>query len=250
MPGKRSNGLLSRHREGRRVDPFWKTGGRNTRTLFMPAIEAHGVLTKELEARNLELDPAEVAAVEIAALVNTLKVYRAGIVQILRQRYVRGDSYWKQFVTVKYPRGRSALHTTKKYGTAYKNIAGGRVRVKGPRKVNIKEWELTYGRKGLGVQVLRNGGVKEIRTSFLGHGHGGRVLAYRRTGKFYVNEKGWLREHITPVSTTAGLEILQEVRHRLPALDTLREDVGLYMQRAVIGQLDLMLSRKKRRKKA
>ena len=147
MPGKRSNGLLSRHREGRRVDPFWKTGGRNTRTLFMPAIEAHGVLTKELEARKLELDPAEVAAVEVAALVNTLKAYRAGIVQILARRYVKDRSYWQPFVTVKYPKGRRALYTTKKYGTAYKNIVGGRVRVKGPKKVNIVEWNPVRGKK-------------------------------------------------------------------------------------------------------
>lgn len=248
MARKKSNGVLSRYREGRKVHPFWKTGGYNTRTLFMPSIEAHGVLAKELEARKLQLDPAEVAAIETAALVNTLKAYRAGIVQILRRRYVRGDSWWRPFVTVKYPRGRTALHTTKKYGTAYKNIVGGWVRVKGPKKVNIKEWELSYGKKGLGVQVLRYGGFKEVRTSFLGHGHGGRVLAYRRTGEFYTDNNGWIREHITPVSTTAGLEILQENRRRLPELDTLREDVGLYMQRSVIGQLDLMLRRRKGRK--
>ncbi len=248
MARSKSNGLLSQHRAGRRVDPFWKTGGRNTRTLFMPAIVAHGVLTEELKARKLELDPAEVAAVEVAALVNTLKAYRAGIVQILARRYVKDRSYWQPFVTVKYPKGRRALHTTKKYGTAYKNIVGGRVRVKGPKKVNIVEWNPVRGKKGLKFRVLRQGPEKEIRTSFLGSGFGGKELAYRRTGKFYTNEKGWLREYITTVSTTAGLEILQETRHRLPELDMLREDVGLYMQRAVIGQLDLMLSRKKRRR--
>lgn len=215
----------------------------------MSGIVAHDDLMKELKARNLHLDPGEIAAIEVAALVNTLKVYRAGIVHLLRNRYVRGDRYFSQYVSVKNPRGSKALHKTKKHGTVYKNIVGGRVRVQGPKKVNIKEWELSYAPKGLAVTVLRGKPEQEIRASFLGHGHGGRIMAFRRTGKFYLTDKGWIREHITPVRTTSGLEILQQHAKKLESLSLLQEDVGLYMRRSVLGQLDRMLAAKARKRR-
>lgn len=242
------------------------TGNRKTTTtLFMPAISAHGSLLKALEQRNIQLSPAEMAGIETEALVRTLRAFRSGLVGILAGRYAKKASHFEKFISVRNPKGSRALHTykTKGRGTVYKRIVWGEVKVRGPRRTHLAEWNPRPGRHGLTFRILRSGGEREIAGSFLVHGFWGmkrsegggyeRVKGagdkwfygtYVRTGRFYVNKRGWLREGIAPLTTTSGLEVLGDRGAERQAVQRLTADVSTFLEHATLNGLDRMLMRR------
>ena len=159
-----------RARIDRKANSKWfRDGGRRSIALHPPGLEVHSLLIKEIEARKLQLDPREVAGIEISALVRTLKAYKSGLLDILTRRYAKRRSYFDRFVHIKNPSGAKALYVYKTKGLQYDNIAFGRIRVKGPKKVSLAEWNPHKEENGLGFEIIR-GQKHVLKKGFIVHG--------------------------------------------------------------------------------
>lgn len=234
-------------------------------TRFMPAMSAHGTLVDELKNRGLELSPAEMVAIETEALVKTLKAFKFGLSGILSRRYEKRASYFEKFIRVSNPKGSRALKTYKKgnRGTVYKRIVFGEVKVRGPRRISLANWNPMPGRHGLTFKILRSKARDEIPKSFLVHGFFGmrqkedggyeRVNGigskwsygvYARNGKFYRDEHGWKRERIEPKSSTSGLEVLGERGSEAGSAQELFAEASEFLSHATLLGLDRMLRRR------
>ena len=198
--------------------------------LRLPAIEARCALLEAAKGKGLELDAAQMAALELKALKKCIKAYRLGLIGVLTDRYAQDDGFFAPKVKASSPRGG---RRPQKFGV---------VRVRGDARTSLTEWQPTPGPKGMTFRILRGKGRQELPASFTATVRG-RSDVWRRNGVFYVNKRGWLREAIQPVTTTSGLSVLDERKHRLPEMDTVRDEIQTLMRTETLKELDKLAKR-------
>lgn len=242
----------------------WRSVTDYAKEVRLPSVSVKEAVRQGIALKNVQLSAEEIAKIERGVLNALLRDYMAGLYDILAARYTNPATYWKQRKSIRIQRPGSTALIRRNGRNARWNFVSGAVLVRDHRRVSLLDWPVTEGRHGLRVHILRGKGPQEIPGSFIAHRFNRRgkksnpseddsrreLGTFRRNGSWYVNKRGWLRETITPINTTTGVEVLGPNGAERENVQRLSAQIGERMQEYTVKAIDRAVRRIVRKGKA